>query len=242
MHIELDNNSINPDELSSEALQRELSLQKRPAWIMRVMMNALEKQRSGKKFGWSRPWNKMGYMIYRTHIHKKSEDELYFEVMHEMLKQTCKEAPKVYLDFIESLFKEEKPMAFTFYHNRTDENGEMFEGLTFGLGRKASENKKMRDRIDIVLEDKRESDGSVDGVMDKIRIYINPWSEYESDALFELELNGEEAKVFDPIYKRSVDVYHSLKVNEDRLWKHWSVNYIDYFGKRDFIAKNSSFL
>jgi hypothetical protein len=242
MSITLDTESINPEDLSPEALQRELSLQKRPAWIMRVMMNALEKGRSSKKLGWSRKWNKEGYMIYRTHTHKRDEDSVYFDVMHAMVKVAVKEAPSEYQSFVESIFSLEKPMAFTFYHNRVDASGKMYEGLTFGLGRKSSEDKKMRDRIDIVMEDSRQSDGSVDGKLDKIRIYINPWSKYQNDELFEIELNANEANMFQPTYQKAVEVYHNLKVQENRLWNHWSVNYIDYFGKRDFIPRNSSFL
>jgi len=56
--IHLDETSIQPSELSISTLMREIGLQSRPHWLLVKMMNALERKRQAKGFGWSRAWNK----------------------------------------------------------------------------------------------------------------------------------------------------------------------------------------
>lgn len=46
--LKLDDNSIDPQELSMPVLAREIVLQRRPNWLLVKMMNALEEKRQRK--------------------------------------------------------------------------------------------------------------------------------------------------------------------------------------------------
>ena len=133
-------------------------------------------------------------------------------------------------------------MAFTFYHNN-DSDEKQFEGLTMSFGRKVPEDKTKRDRLDIILEDNRE-DGTVDGMVDRLRIYLCPWQTYQEKKFHLIELNSLDAtqqSIAQDLYKHCIDHYHQWKGEEERQWSHWSVRFIEYFGPRSFIPKGSSF-
>ena len=241
--LSLDSESISPDELSLSALMRELNLQKRPSWILSKLMNALEKKRQARGMGWSRPWNKIGLNVFRTHTQDTNEDADYFSCLKPLINSLLQEAPVAYREFAEELQIDSKLMVFTFYHNH-DIDGIQYEGLTLSLGRKVESDPSKRDRLDLILEDRR-VDGRVDGLIDRLRLYVCPWSEYQNDKRhFALDIycSGEalkqEAQAF---YEESVRRYHKWKDDEDRQWSHWSASFIDYFGPRSFIPVGTSF-
>ncbi|MFP6584856.1 MAG: hypothetical protein VCD00_20145, partial [Candidatus Hydrogenedentota bacterium] len=97
-----------------------------------------------------------------------------------------------------------------------------------------------RDRVDIVLEDRR-VDGAVDGKIDRRRIYVCPWETYEARE-FHLTEREDDLEDAQALYSHLLDYYHQWKSDEDRQWSHWSVRYIDYFGARSFIPQGSSFV
>jgi hypothetical protein len=132
-------------------------------------------------------------------------------------------------------------MVFTFYHN-SEYDGVQYEGVTFSIGRKRPDDRTKRDRIDIVLEDKR-VDGSVDGIVDRLRIYVCPWETYQTKKFQLLEPKPDTANwsTVQPLYDHLVNHYHQWKSDDNRQWSHWSVRYIDYFGPRSFIPQGSSF-
>lgn len=241
--LELDATSIKPDALSRETLVRELNLQKRPSWILSKCMNALESKRAKKGLGWSRPWNKYGLTVFRTHTHDLEKDSAYLQSIKEAMAPLIASLPTEYVYFANKLWNDENKRAFTFYHNNSDESGE-FEGLTFSIGCKDLNDRTKRDRLDIILEDRR-SNGKVDGQLDRVRIYVNPWSQYQNKNYELVELQTPNAKIpqqLQELYNASKDLYDLWKKDEARQWSHWSVKYIDYFGARSFIPKGSSFL
>ena len=240
--LDLDGNSLEVDELSIPALTREIGLQKKPSWILVKMMNALEKKRQVKGFGWSRAWNKYGLNVYRTHISDVARDDEYLGAAKPFLQHFLESVPEPYQAFVDDLFKDPARMAFTFYHNN-DSDEKQFEGLTMSFGRKVAGDKTKRDRLDIILEDNRE-DGTVDGVVDRLRIYVCPWQTYQEKKFHLIELNSldpTQQRIAQDLYKRCVDHYHQWKGEEERQWSHWSVRFIEYFGPRSFIPKGSSF-
>ncbi len=243
--LELDETSLDPSDLSLPALMRELNLQQRPSWLLAKLMNALEKKRQAKGLGWSRAWNKYGLTVFRTHTQDISTDADYFAPLSPMVTRFLADAPACYQDFAAGLLADPERMAFTFYHINTAENGRQYEGLTLSLGRRVTDDKTKRDRLDLILEDERE-DGRVDGMVDRLRLYICPWSAYGPDRSFHLcertVLPADELRLAQECYQRCVAKYHEWKSDESRQWSHWSARYIDYFGPRQFIPQNSSFI
>lgn len=241
--LPLDGSSISSDELSEPAMMRELNLQKRPSWILRKLMNSLEGKRQAKGMGWSRVWNKKDLNVFRTHVMNASTDAEHLEEMKSLILDLLGSAPDSYRSFAESLLADSKLMIFVFHHNR-DSDGEQYEGLTLSLGRKVEGDPSKRDRIDLVLEDRR-VDGRVDGLVDQVRLYVCPWSEYSNEKQhFLADLSRDDAEfpiAAQSLYEHSVRCYHQWKGEEDRQWSHWSANYIDYFGARSFIPVGTSF-
>jgi len=238
--LQLDELSIKQNELSHNTLIREISSQKKPNFILRKLMSALESMRAGKGMGWSRAWNKYDLNVFRTHTGNMEEDQALLKQIKEVLTPFLDGFPKEYKGFFEDLISDPKLMLFTFYHNRTVD-GQDYEGLTLSLGRKVPSDRSKRDRFDLVLEDKREQ-GSVDQKLDLVRIYCCPWHMYQNKDLHLVKLEANDIlDSLQALYAASVDNYHQWKVMEERQWAHWSTRYIEYFGPRSFIPKGSSF-
>lgn len=241
--LTLDTSSLPVDELSVPALMRELNLQQKPNWILRKIMNALEHKRQSKGLGWSRAWNKYGINVFRTHVYKREQDASYLAPLGSLLRDLLQHAPAAYRTFVTDLLQDPALMVFTFYHNHSSTHGQ-YEGLTLSFGRKVPGDPSKRDRLDIVLEDKRVN-GRVDGQVDRLRLYICPWSEYENNQnhfmLEQKDLAGHQSGSAQVLYGSCVRHYHDWKSDESRQWSHWSARYIDYFGPRSFIPIGSSF-
>ncbi len=239
--LDLDDTSINLEELSMPVLAREISLSERPNWLLVKMMNALEQKRQAKGLGWSRAWNKYGMNTFRSHICDASKDSDYIQPAQTFLDSWHDVIEEQYHEFIQELFQDPTLMVFTFYHN-AEYDGVQYEGVTFSFGRKCVDDRSKRDRIDIVLEDKREN-GAVDGNVDRVRIYVCPWSSYQHKnfQLIDTTDTHPQWESVQPLYDHLVNYYHEWKSDESRQWSHWSVRYIDYFGARSFIPQKSSF-
>jgi hypothetical protein len=238
----LDEHSVDPEQLSLNTLMREINLRERPSWLLRVLMNALEKKRQARGLGWSRPWNKIGMTIFRTHRHVIASDAAVLHGAMEAIRDFAPE-PLLTRSFIEDLFIDPEAMAFTFYHNR-ESGGAQYEGLTVSFGRHVPEDRSKRDRIDLILEDRR-VDGRVDGHVDLVRVIVCPWSTYGVDRdhqrFEQCEFTDDERVRFDALYRDCIRTYHAWKEDESRQWSHWSASFIDYFGPRTFIPVGTSF-
>ena len=233
--------SLDSTELSMGTLTREINLRRLPNWLLRKLMSSLETQRMKKKLGWSRPWNKYGLNIFRSHTHDAGQDAELFHLLDQIL-ASIPGLPEPYLGFIRSLRADPAGMAFTFYHNhRLGED--RYEGLTLSLGRKVPGDKTKRDRLDLTLEDKL-VEGKADGKLDRVRLVVNPWSEYLKDAFLTREWStAGDAPLpgFQDLYALCLAKYQIWKDDPSRQWEHWSVRYIDYFGPRTFIPAGTAF-
>ncbi len=241
--LELDAESMRAEELSMGTLIRELTIKKRPAWLLTRMMSALETERQKRGLGWSRPWNKIGLNVFRTHKVMPAQDAAYLGDVAAFLMSFMPGLPAASGAFARELMADPGLMAFVFYHNHHDASGE-HEGMTISLGRKCASDPGKRDRLDIILEDRREH-GAVDGAVDRLRIYACPWSEYGISRTPQLytetagaSLNTDLRQSF---YRRQVEAYRFWREEPQRQWSHWSTDYIDYFGPRSFIPLRSSF-
>lgn len=239
--IQLDEGSMNPDDLSMQVLTREISLRKRPNGFLLRMMNALEGKRQEKGLGWSRSWNKYGMNTFRTHVCDITTDMDYLLPVDEYLKSQYLSMQPSSRAFVGELLEDSKRMVYTFYHNG-DYDGTQFEGITLSMGRINRKDRTKRDRLDIVMEDRR-IEQIVDGVVDRVRIFVCPWETYRHKEfeLIELKREGDLDEYQQALYEHLINYYHEWKGNENRQWSHWSTRYINYFGPRQFIPKGSSF-
>ena len=239
----IQNETSEAEQLSLSALMREINLRERPTWVLRMLMNALDKKRQARGLGWARPWNKIGMTIFRAHRHIPAADRAHLRGAMQAIGEYAPE-PLLSLPFIGDLFADPGLMAYTFYHNR-ESGGAQYEGLTVSFGRHVPDDRTKRDRLDLILEDRR-ADGRVDGRVDLVRIIVCPWSTYGIDRdhqrYEQCEFTDEERSCFDAVYRHCVEAYHAWKDDESRQWTHWSASFIDYFGPRTFIPQGSSFL
>lgn len=241
--LELDEQSLSPEDLSLNTLYSELNQQKRPPAILCKFMNILESKRMQLKLGWSRPWNKYGLNVFRTHKLSAAGDRQYIDEVRQTFQQLLEDAPSHYISFAESLFDDRSLMGFIFHHNNQVDDCQ-YEGITISFGRKVADDKTKRDRLDLVLEDRR-VDGAVDGKIDRLRVYANPYDTFASDEHYLLEVidpEGSQAETAQNAYDDAIAKYHRWKEIPERQWSHWSTRYIEYFGKRSFIPVGSSFV
>lgn len=234
--------SVASEGLSLNGLMREINLRERPAWVLRMLMSALDKKRQALGLGWSRPWNKAGMTVFAAHRHGPTTDGTRLHPAMHAVREYAPE-PLLSLPFIEDLFSDPGLMAYTFYHNR-ESGGAQYEGLTVSFGRHVPEDRSKRDRVDLILEDRRVG-ASVDGRVDLVRIIVCPWSSYGVDRdhqrYEQCDLSEEEQSCFDRVYRDCIETYHAWKDDETRTWTHWSAAFIDHFGPRSFVPQGTSF-
>ncbi len=245
MMLALDQQSLPAEELSIPTLTRELSLARRPNRLLCQMMDILERKRAAKGYGWSRPWNKVGLNVFRTHVNRRDDDAYYAPVL-KLFEALGKRIPGEHRAFFEDLFGDPTRLGFTFYHNRKDDQDTQYEGLTISLGRKVPSDQRFRDRFDIILEDRRDQ-GAVDGAVDHLRVYSTPWSQWSHKQTFLLDvergsgLDGHLLEASQEAYQQASHFYDEWKSVEARQWSHWSTQFISYFGPRSFIPMASRF-
>lgn len=235
--------SINPHSLSMGTLKREINLRQQPPWILRKLMSALESQRIARKLGWSRPWNKAGLTIFHALKLLRPADEPVYDTAFSTCLSFVRGLEPKHTGFLHELKEDPGLMAFVFYHNRSEIGNFTHEGLTLSLGRLAVDDPGKRDRLDIVFEDVRK-DGGVDGRIDRVRIFVNPWSEYREGRHLTWENNFQKShgrEQWQALYEACIRLYEYQKDNPDRVFEHWSIRYIEYFGSRVFIPPGSRF-
>lgn len=243
----LDPGSIDPSALSMGTLMRELNLRKQPPAILRKLMNALEAQRIARKLGWSRPWNKEGMTLFHALHLDAAENIGLIAKAQELLLPVLTDVP-LYSEFVKDLLADPHLMVYLFCHNHRHD-GDLHEGLTLGFGRRVPQDSGKRDRIDIVLEDQVHGKG-VDGLIDRVRVYVNPWFDHRYDRLFKSQIDMNNASIqpgaggegWQSLYDGILQTYGRQKDNPASQFEHWSIRYIDYFGARDHIPQGTRFL
>jgi len=233
---------LDVDHPSLESLVREVRDHERPAWELRVLVQALEKRCRAHGAGWTRPWNRNGMAIFRADRLTPIVDAAALHATIETIREFAPE-PLLSLPFIDDLAADPALMAFVFYHNR-ESGGAQYEGLTISLGRPAPGEPARRDRLDLILEDRR-IDGRVDGRVDLVRILVCPWSSYGIDRdhqrLELCEFSDAERARFDAEYRRWVGAFHAWEHDAARRWAHWSAEYVEFFSPRTFVPAGTSF-
>lgn len=209
-----------------DRVKKAISKKDQPNKMMCFLMNALESYRQSRKLGWSRPWNKYDLTVFQSFRLKFSEDTELLNLASQLLQNDIA-MPSSAGAFITELLEDKKHlMGFVFVHEYMD-NGQLFEGVTFSLGR--VNDKKYRDRIDLILESPVASDKSQG--FSRMRVYIDPYTGAKEPLWH--------CTVSDKLSSHAYQLFHLLSdaswdwaQNEERLWQHWTSNYIDYFGSR----------
>lgn len=213
-----------------------LSSKKRPPALLRKLMNSFESYRQGRKYGWSRPWNKYDLMNFQSFKLDMSRDTELLQTGTDILKELETQMPTEAISFYKDLLGDNNLMGFVFCHEFT-EGSKLFEGATLSLGRKNA--KRYRDRIDIIIESL-----VVDGVsqgFSRVRIYIDPYREEEKAPLWQSVLSETDLENATRLFETLSSLSWEWAEIPERHWDHWTSVYIDYFGDRQWPMSASYF-
>ncbi|MDH5609487.1 MAG: hypothetical protein OEY56_08405 [Cyclobacteriaceae bacterium] len=217
-------------------IQSELGRKKKPAKILKLLMNALESYRQSKKYGWSRPWNKYDLVNFQSFMLRPETDEHLVTAMQQILRQQFPGMAQDAQDFCDELLaNREQLMGFIFYHEFHD-NGIDYEGVTLSFGRVNA--KRFRDRLDLILESPIDQGKSMG--LNRARLFVDPYREGVREPLYQeitTALQPVSRELFDLLCGYSWDWAN----DENRLWDHWTSHYIDYFGDRKLDLDTSYF-
>ncbi len=219
-----------------DQVMRLINDRKKPNAILRLLMNAFEGYRQSKKLGWSRPWNKYNLTNFQSFKVYKEKDQDLIAFANRIVKQECSDISIEALEFADYLMNEcDSLMAFIFLHDYVEE-GQKFEGATLSLGCK--NNKRYRDRIDIIVESP-----VIDGVsqgFERMRVYIDPYTAVRGPMWSGISW-PEADQVSSQLFDRLSAISSDWQAKKECQWNHWTSDYIDYFGPRKEFIQNSFF-
>lgn len=227
--------------LSSEEeyqkIQAELNARKKPSKTLRFMMQAFENYRQAKKMGWSRAWNKYNVVNFQS-FKLNAADQNLCQATLNVIDAEATTMPEEVRPFVTALLNGNvPPMGFVFFQEYT-EKGRRFEGVVMSYGRVNEENKRFRDRLDLILESEV-VDGCSQG-LSRMRIYADPYlgtKEPLWQQVIEQPAHTETINLFEQLARLS----WAWANDQSRIWNHWVTDYIDYFGPRQWDMKKSYF-
>jgi hypothetical protein len=218
-------------------IQSELNERKKPSKTLRFMMQALENYRQSKKMGWSRAWNKYHVVNFQS-FKLNASDQILRQLTLRVIAAEAQQIPEAARQFIDNLLNQSQtPMGFVFFQEFTDQE-RFYEGAVVSYGRINQENKRFRDRLDVILESEV-IDGYSQG-LSRIRIYVDPYTGNKEplwQATIDQPNHGDTAELFEHLAGLS----WVWAEDKSRIWNHWIIDYIDYFGARQWLMKKSYF-
>ena len=218
---------------------RQLDQDKKPPFVLRLLMNALESYRQARKMGWSRPQNKYGLTVFRSFRLDRRQDQSVIDLVIRTFVTEFPELDKESSRDVQALHDDPRLMGFVFVHDGRDE-GDLYEGITFSFGRIASGRTRHRDRFDLILESEIK-DGLSQG-LSRVRAYVDPFKppSRKNPARLFLHHPPRTHEVQD-LFLAGANLYTSWLEESDREWQHWTQRYINYFGPRTTPVENSYF-
>lgn len=211
---------------------------KKPGNVLRTMMQALENYRQGKKYGWSRPWNKYDTVNFQSFVLNDADSDLRKAAL-ELIECEFPGIPEEPKAFITALLSDGQPaMGFVFIQEFNDK-GQLYEGAVLSYGRISGANRRFRDRFDIILESPV-IDGTSKGLA-RIRVYVDPYREDDKAPLWQAVVENPQGLVSFRLFNQLADYSWQWAGDKKRLWSHWIIDYIDYFGSRSGLVKHSFF-
>lgn len=216
-------------------VKKAISKKNQPGKVMRFLMNSLESYRQSRKLGWSRPWNKYDLTVFQSFKLRITEDQSLLELAKLVLDHDVA-MPESARGFVAQLLADDEHlMGFLFVHDFND-HGHQYEGVTLSLGR--IKDKKFRDRIDLIFESAVENDLSQG--FSRIRVFIDPYMGVKEPLWSSIISENMSHHAFE-LFDRLSACSWSWAEKKDRIWQHWTSNYIDYFGPRSKALNMSYF-
>lgn len=234
----MDENIILTNEQDYQKVQSELNAREKPSKTLRFMMQALENYRQSKKFGWSRPWNKYDVVNFQS-FKLNDRDVQLRQLALKVIAAEWPEMPDEPRQFIEELLNGEiAPLGFVFFQE-FNEGGNLHEGSVLSYGRINKENRRYRDRLDLILESPV-NDGFSKGLA-RLRIYVDPFNEQDKKPLWQNVIDNPVNPLTHQLFDYLADVSWAWAADKNRIWQHWITEYIDYFGPRQWAMQSSYF-
>jgi hypothetical protein len=206
--------------------------------MLRVLMNALETYRQARKMGWSRPQNKHGVTTFASFELDTRTDRPLIERALGALELELPALAVGHAEFVRGLLNDPGLRGFVFVHDILD-GGQLYEGATVSLGRVARGSPRHRDRLDVIVE--REVVGGAAVSAGRMRAYVDPFVRppdgHPPVALGPATLGAAGTSLFEEL---SVFYAHYQRVPE-KAWRHWTQDYIDYFGPRVRAVAGTAF-
>ena len=228
------------DEKDYRRTVRVLEARSKPPWLLRAVMNALERYRQARKMGWSRAQNKYGLTVFATYrIDPRKDTEVVAAAFDGALQEFAGELTEADRGFLQELRTDPGLMGFAFVHDLV-EDSRGFEGMTFSFGRRVAAEPRYRDRFDIIVE--RETTRGCPPAGPRLRAYIDPFRrpiEAFPARVFKHVEGVSEAPML--LCKRAVEMHASWSLRPERAWSHWTSDYIDYFGPRMMAVSGTLF-
>jgi hypothetical protein len=208
--------------------------------LLTPILETIYQYRCKRGFGWWRPWNREELKIFHGNIYENGSGLSYAEQIKDSVIETMLLFTGYSDDgFIENTVISEDTIFRTLFHERVDEKGRKFEGITLSFSLQVESD--MFDRVDLIFEDIL-VDGEFDGEVNQVRLYLSPVSRYvENDYdLFYWDASDRKSlDVFQTAYRDSIYFYE--KDTKERAWSEWQHRYLSNFQKRTEVVQSSSF-
>jgi hypothetical protein len=203
----------------------------RPNWLLRVIMNALERYRQSRKMGWSRPQNKRGLTVFAAYeLTPATDTDIVSRVFEATGREFASELDAETRSYLASLRSEPGLMGFLFVHDLI-EGERRFEGLTYSMGRRVAGEPRFRDRFDLMVEAEVGPAGSRG--LTRVRAFVDPFrrpieTHPAQSFCHDTAFTEESAALF----TLASELHTRWSTCRERHWRHWTSDYIDYFGPR----------
>jgi hypothetical protein len=201
-------------------------------------MRVLESYRAARKMGWSRPWNKEGVVNFQSFKLDAVRDHELLELGRDVLDAECAAMPAPARAFVDDLLAHrDRLMGFVFIQEFTDA-GRRFEGGVLSLGRRAADQPRYRDRLDLILESPV-VEGHSQGLA-RLRVFVDPYLG-KKEPLWSTTVEPVHGVAGAGLFTRLATLSWDWARRPERLWDHWTSAYIDYFGPRQWLMRKSYF-
>ena len=240
--IQIDNLAMTQPPITDESMYQQtlqsLNKQDRPPRILCFLMNILESYRQARKMGWSRAWNKYGLTTFQSFKLHAADDMSLIQHTEQTL-QSLPDIPDDALAFMQNILDEsERLMGFVFISEYT-EGGSIYESATLSFGCKVKDNPRGRERFDIIF-DCPIVDGQTQA-LSRVRLYVDPYRDGEKEPLYQCNINSPVSEDLMVLFEQLCDCSWQWHDKPEKIWHHWTSNYIDYFGERQVNMQSSHF-
>lgn len=226
------------NEQDYQKIQAELNARKKPSKTLRMMVQALENYRQARKYGWSRAWNKYGVVNFQSFKLNASDNGLR-QLTVAVIATHWPDMPEEAKLFIDGLLNGGmEPMGFLFFQDVT-EDGKLFESAVVSYGRVNADSRRHRDRLDLILESP--VNNGISQGLSRLRIYADPFAADRKGPLWQGIAEQTDTLPAQQLFAYLGETSWTWQQDQNRVWRHWITEYIDYFGPRQWDMQASYF-